>query len=258
MTAGSLRRVDPTTVILCGGKGTRAWPATAELPKPMLTLGEHPVLRHVMEIYARQGHRRFVLAAGYRAEVIVDYAATLPADWAVEVVDTGEQTNTGGRLRRVLDRVDGTFFATYGDGLGNVDLAALLATHTRHGRLATVTVVALPSPYGTLELDRSGRVRNFLEKPVLPDHLINAGFFVFEPAAFDVAAGEDLEREVLPELGAAGELYGHRHPGFWRSMDTHKEVVELSRLAIEEGAPWLDLPAAGALSPAPPASSVRT
>jgi glucose-1-phosphate cytidylyltransferase len=226
------------SLILCGGKGTRAYPHTVELPKPLLEVAGRPVLQHVMEIYARQGHTNFVLAAGYKAEMIEQFAAGLPSSWTVDVVQTGEDTNTGGRVFACRELLGPSFFVTYGDGLGNIDLEQLLAFHTRHGGAATMTTVPLPSPYGTVDFDDSQRVLNFREKPKLRDHFINAGFFVFEHRAFDQWAGEDLERDVLPALGSAGELYAWVHEGFWKSMDTYKDALELSALAEGTTPPW--------------------
>ncbi len=234
------------TVILCGGKGTRAYPHTIEVPKPLLEVAGRPVLAHLMEIFAGQGFRDFVLAAGYKLGSIEAFAAGLPADWRVEVVDTGEDTNTGGRVRRCADRLDDTFFLTYADGLGNVDLAALAAFHRSHPGAASLTTVPLPSQYGTLGLAGDGRVQAFKEKPRLPDHPINAGFFVLDQRAFDLwpDPGEDLERDVLPALGAAGELFAFTHLGFWKSMDTYKDAVELGSLCAESAGPWLATPGA--------------
>jgi len=234
------------TVILCGGKGTRAYPHTVDVPKPLLEVARRPVLRHVMELYAAQGHTRFVLAAGYKAESIEEFASTLPTDWNVDVVDTGIETNTGERVRRCRERVGDPFFATYADGLANVDLAALESFHRAHAGVATLTTVPLPSPYGTIEFDGDGRISRFREKPRLGDYAINGGFFVFDQAVFESWEGEDLERDVLPALGAAGLLYALRHEGFWKSMDTYKDALELSALASEGSAPWL--------SPATPVS----
>lgn len=253
-----------TAVVLCGGRGTRAWPATAEVPKPMLEVGGRPVLRHVLDIYAAQGVTDFVLAAGYKQEVIRTYATTLPGQWRIDVLDTGLDADTGERLLACLDRVGETFLATYGDGLGDVDLGALLAQHGRTGAGGTVTVVPLPSPYGTLVLDGRGQVREFREKPRLPDHPINAGYFAFQRDALEQVrgAGTSLERDLLPALGAQGRLFAYRHDGFWRSMDTHKDVLELDQLAAQEGAPWLSTskrsPDGGCSSPAPPGSSALT
>jgi glucose-1-phosphate cytidylyltransferase len=226
------------TVILCGGKGTRAYPHTVELPKPLLDVAGKPILEHVMAIYARQGFADFVLAAGYKSELIEEFALSTAPEWKVEVVDTGEDANTGERLRRIRDRVHGTFFATYGDGLGDVDLESLLAFHRSHGGLATMTTVALPSQYGTIEFDDRRRVQRFREKPRLPDHFINAGFFVFDEPAFEQWHGEDLERDVLPALAAAGALYAYPHDGFWKSMDTYKDALDLTALCEEGAEPW--------------------
>lgn len=226
------------TLILCGGKGTRAYPHTLEVPKPLLEVGGRPVLLHVMEIYACQGFTDFVLAAGYRKELLDRFAGTLPGEWKVDVLDTGEDTNTGGRVQRARDHLGDTFFVTYADGLGDVDLSGLLDFHQAHRGMATMTTVPLPSQYGTIEFDGDGRVARFQEKPRLPDHFINAGFFVFDHAVFDDWAGDDLERDVLPALGARSELYAFTHHGFWKSMDTYKDALELSALCTEGDGPW--------------------
>lgn len=246
-------------LVLCGGRGTRAYPLTADVPKPLLPVGPHPVLRHVLEVFARQGHTRFVLAAGFRADAVQEYAATLPPAWRVDVVDTGEETGTGERIRRCRDLLGARFFATYGDGVGNVDIAALHARHVEAGGRATVTAVPLRSQYGTLDLDGDDRVVDFREKPVLPDHWVNAGFLVLEDAVFADWPGDDLERDVLPHLSRARELYVYRHAGAWMSVDTHKDLLEMRRLAQEgDAAPWLRLPVHASSSPEPPASSGRT
>jgi len=225
------------TLILCGGKGTRAYPHTVEVPKPLLEVAGRPVLRHVMELYADQGFTEFVLAAGFKCELIREFAATLP-DWDVDVVDTGEDTNTGGRVFRCRDRLSDPFFATYADGLADIDLGQLLQFHRGHAGAATLTTVPLPSQYGTIEFDRGGQVHRFVEKPLLADRWINGGFFVFDQQAFDHWAGEDLERDVLPALGMAGALYAYEHSGFWKSMDTYKDALDLTRLAGDAGPPW--------------------
>jgi glucose-1-phosphate cytidylyltransferase len=225
------------TAILCGGKGTRAYPKTVEMPKPLLDVAGEPILRHVMGIFAAQGHTDFVLAAGFMAEMIDDFATTLPAEWDVEVVDTGLETNTGERLAKCRDRLGERFFATYGDGLADIDLAALLAFHGEHGGAATVTTVPLRSQFGTLELGTGGRVEKFKEKPILEDHWINGGFFVFDERAFDQWKGDDLERDVLPELAGQGELFAYRHRGFWKSMDTYKDALELTALCRDGEGP---------------------
>lgn len=230
------------TVILCGGKGTRAYPQTVSVPKPLLEVDGKPVVNHVMEIYAKHGFKDFVLATGYKHEAVVEFAAGLHNDWTVDVIDTGEETNTGGRVRKIADHVGDTFFVTYSDGLGDVDLQATLDHHNAHPGFATMTTVPLPSQYGTVEFNDDGQVQRFREKPKLPDHYINGGFFVFDRRCFDAwpADGEDLERDVLPSFGAAGELYVYKHTGFWKSMDTYKDALELTALCAEGKPPWMD------------------
>jgi glucose-1-phosphate cytidylyltransferase len=230
---------DLRTVILCGGKGTRAYPHTETVPKPLLEVAGIPVLRHVMEIYAGQGLTSFVLAAGYKAEMVQEFARRLPRTWSVDVVDTGEDTNTGARVRACRGRLGDPFLATYGDGLGDVDLAALVEFHRIHPGCATLTTVPLRSQYGTVDCTEAGRVRSFLEKPVLEGHWINAGYFVFDQAAFAHGAWDDLERDALPALGEAGRLYAFRHLRFWRSLDTYKDALELTALCGEGMPPWM-------------------
>lgn len=226
------------TLILCGGKGTRAYPRTLEVPKPLMEVGGRPILAHVMEIYARQGFSDFVLAAGIMVDQIDAFAAQLPSEWHVQVVDTGPDTNTGGRVAACAHLMGETYFVTYADGLGDVDLAALASFHVSHGGSATITTVPLPSQYGTVQCDGTERVTHFLEKPRLPDHWINAGFFVLDAQASAWFEGDDLEREVMPALAAAGELYAYRHAGFWRSMDTYKDALELTALCDGGSPPW--------------------
>ena len=227
------------TVILCGGKGTRAYPYTQEVPKPLLHVDGRPILEHVLGIYAAQGFTDFVLAVGHLGDKVAEFAATLPDSWQVDVVDTGDDTNTGGRVHGCRHLLDEPFMVTYADGVGDVDLHALVDFHHGHDGAATLTTVPLPSQYGTLDIDESGAVRRFLEKPRLPDHRINAGFFCFDPRVFDRWEGEDLEREVLPALVAAGELRAFPHDGFWMSMDTYKDGLELTALCETGKPPWL-------------------
>ena len=196
-----------------------------------------------MEIYADQGFADFVLAAGYKAELIWKFSQGLPDAWRVDVVDTGEETDTGDRVVKVREQLGDPFFLTYADGLGDVDLHDLLAFHRTHGGMATVTAVPLPSPYGTFDLDGRDRVRGFREKPKLNDHLINAGFFVMDARVFEMWGGADLERDVLPALAEAGELYAFRHRGFWKSMDTQKDANDLTALCAVGSGPWVRPPA---------------
>ncbi|WP_436793932.1 sugar phosphate nucleotidyltransferase [Actinospongicola halichondriae] len=231
------------TVILCGGKGTRAYPHTEVVPKPLLEVDGTPILGHLLGIYAAQGFTDFILSAGYLADRVEEFARTLPKTWQVEVVDTGEESNTADRITGVRHLLDDVFMANYSDGLGNVDIETLVAFHKGHPGAATLTTVPLPSQYGTIESDRYDRVVEFREKPKLPDHRINGGYFVMDRRVLDLFDGPDLERDVLPTVGAAGELYSFRHQGFWKSMDTYKDAQELTALA-HDGAPWNDTPGA--------------
>ena len=229
------------TVILCGGKGTRAYPQTVSVPKPLLEVNGQPVVQHVMELYAAHGFTDFVLATGYKHDAVVEFADSLTTGWTVDVIDTGEETNTGGRVRKIADHVGDTFFVTYSDGLGDVDLEGTLTHHHAHGGYATMTTVPLPSQYGTVVFDGSGKVEGFREKPKLPDHYINAGFFVFDKRCFDTwpDPGEELERDVLPAFAAEGELFVYKHTGFWKSMDTYKDALELTALCADGDPPWM-------------------
>lgn len=229
---------DMKAVILCGGKGTRSYPFTEYFPKPMMPIAGTPILVHLMRLYAEQGVTRFVLAAGHRKEVLFDYFVDKFSQWDVRILDTGDESDTGERIRRCAPFVGERFFATYGDGLGDIDLGALEGFHRAHGALATLTSVPLRSQYGTVACDGLGRIEHFREKPVLRDHWINAGFMIFERAVFDRWYGTSLEAEVLPCLAAEGQLYAYRHEGFWKSMDTSKDQMDLERLLVSGTAPW--------------------
>ncbi len=226
-------------VILAGGSGTRAYPYTEYLPKPMMPVGGKPVLLRVMEIYARQGVTDFVISVGYRKEVILDYFENRSLGWNVTIVDTGAATDTGGRIFNCRHLLDGTFMATYADGLSDVPLDDLLAFHRASKVLGTITCVPLRSQYGTVTSGAGGRITEFKEKPVLPDHWINAGFFVMEPAIFEHWQGENLERDVFPALLPGGHLAAYRHDGFFKSMDTYKDQQEIEAMFAAGSVPWL-------------------
>lgn len=226
-------------VILCGGKGTRSYPFTEYFPKVMMPVNGTPIIVHLMKLYASQGFTDFTLAGGHRIEMLYDYFSGRFQDWNVRIVDTGEDGDTGDRILRCADLVGERFFATYGDGLGNVDLQALLDSHQRSGGLATLTTVPLRSQYGLVVFDESGKVQRFEEKPLVRDYWINAGFFVFEKRALEHWTGHNLEQEVLPEFARKGLLHVNRHTGFWKSMDTSKDQQELEALTVGGQLPWM-------------------
>jgi glucose-1-phosphate cytidylyltransferase len=229
------------TVILAGGLGTRLGEDTALRPKPMVEIGGRPMLWHIMSLYAGYGYREFVVAAGYKGEVIRQYFDTASADWTVDVADTGGETLTGGRLKRLRDLVaDGTFMVTYGDGLSNINISDLVAFHRSHGKLATVSAVHPPARFGEMELDGSC-VAKFSEKPQTRVGWINGGFFVFEPGVLDFIEGDDssLEKDALEQLAAHGNLMAFKHDGFWQPMDTLREKLSLQELWDSGKAPWV-------------------
>lgn len=217
-------------VILCGGKGTRAYPQTMEIPKALMRVDGIPIIEHVIRIYAAQGYSEFILSCGYLMQQIVDYfdQARLPVQ--VQCVDTGEDADTGDRIWRLRKLLKREFHATYCDGLGDLDLAALTKAHRASRAEATVTAVPLRSQYGIIQPDGDSRVAGFIEKPVLSEYWINGGFFVFNRKVFKAWRGNNLERDVLPRLAELGMLHMHRHHGFWRSMDTYKDQQELNAL----------------------------
>jgi glucose-1-phosphate cytidylyltransferase len=248
--------------ILAGGLGTRLAEETQARPKPMVEIGGQPILWHICKHFAHHGHEEFVIALGYKGEVVKQYfmeyhalrgdmtvnlgtgQVDRPEDggerWRVHLVDTGADTQTGGRIRRLHRTLgDETFFATYGDGVSDVDLDALLAFHRSHGRLATLTAVRPPARFGGLEFD-GDLVSRFTEKPQTGEGWINGGFFVFEPGVFDYIDGDRayLEADTLPRLAAAGQLAAYRHEGFWQCMDTLREKRLLESLLSEGTAPW--------------------
>ena len=228
-------------LILCGGKGTRSYPFTEYYPKPMMPICGTPILVHLMRIYASQGVTDFILAAGHRKEMLYDYFEGRFQQWNIKIIDTGDNADTGERIITCRQYMEDTFYATYGDGLGNVDLSALLKCHREKSGLATVTSVPLRSQYGTVEFDSSRRVERFLEKPLIPDRWINAGFFVFEKEVFNHWSGKNLESDVLPRLALEDRLYTYLHYGFWKSMDTSKDQQELEKLVGDGAPPWVQV-----------------
>jgi glucose-1-phosphate cytidylyltransferase len=211
------------------------------VPKALVEIGGRPIVWHVIGIYAAQGFERFLLATGYLGESIEEFVAAQdwPRDVAVECVETGVDTPTGGRVARLADRLDeGTFCLTYADGVADVDLDAELAFHHAHGGHATVTVVRPHLQWGVAELDGEGRVEGFVEKP-RSEHWINGGFLCLEPAALSYLDKDSvLEREPLEQLAGDGQLHAFRHEGFWDCMDTYKDAVVLNDLWASGRPPW--------------------
>jgi glucose-1-phosphate cytidylyltransferase len=222
---------------------------TEAVPKALVEIGGRPILWHVIQIYAAQGFERFVLATGYMGEAVQEFVAAeaWPDGIAVECVDTGLDTPTGGRITRLVERLGGeTFCATYADGVADVDLGALLDFHRAHGEAATLTVVRPHLQWGVAELGEGDRVAGFVEKP-RSEHWINGGFLCFEPEALAYIGEESvLEREPLQRLAADGRLRAFRHEGFWDCMDTYKDAVLLNDLWAGGKAPWRVWDAAGA------------
>lgn len=249
-------------VILAGGLGTRISEETHLKPKPMVEIGGHPILWHVMKIYSSHGINDFIICAGYRGYVIKEYFANYflhnsdvtfdmtrnqmeihqrrSEPWRVTIVDTGEATMTGGRLRRVKDYIGSeTFCFTYGDGVGNVDITASIAFHKVQGTQATLTGVQPPGRFGAIETD-GNRVRRFQEKPDGDGSYINGGFFVLEPSVIDLVDGDACiwERKPLERLAQAGQLSIYKHNGFWQPMDTLRDKMLLEDLWASKKAAW--------------------
>ena len=251
-------------VILAGGMGTRLSEETQLRPKPMVEIGGKPILWHIMKIYAANGIREFVVALGYKSEMIKEYFLNFYAfnsdisvdlrngrttihdceraeDWTVHLVETGLHTQTGGRLRRLKKWLgdDETFLFTYGDGVADVDVQAAVKYHAAHGKLATVTTVLPPARFGRL-LYEHDRIAEFKEKPHGEEGWINGGFYVLQKAAIDYVDGDEMawEREPIERLTKAGELMGFRHERFWSCMDTLREKNYLEELWSSGKAPW--------------------
>ena len=250
-------------VILAGGLGTRLGEETSTRPKPMVEIGGKPILWHIMKYYTTFGLTDFVICLGYKGYFIKEYfnnyflhTSDVTFDlrdnssrihnssaepWTVTLVDTGESSMTGGRLRRARPHIgDETFCMTYGDGLSDVDVAGLLAFHAAHGKLATVTAVPPPARFGSLVME-GDRVARFEEKPFASQHdVINGGFFVLSPKALDLIEGDDTtwERGPMERLAQDGELMAFRHEGFWQPMDTLRDKVQLEERWAAGDAPW--------------------
>jgi glucose-1-phosphate cytidylyltransferase len=253
---------DMKTVILCGGLGTRLREETEFKPKPMVEVGGRPIIWHIMNVFGHHGYNEFVLALGYKGEVIKEYflnyyyhqsdltvdlgtgeiscaMTNRKRDWKVQLIDTGAASMTGGRLKRLEGQIKETFMLTYGDGLANVDVKKLVEFHRSHGKLATVTAVRPAARFGGISFD-GPRVVEFKEKPQTGEGWINGGFFVMEPGVFKYIKGDETELEAEPLEGLArdGQLMAYRHEGFWQCMDTIRDRDLLEKLWAGGQAPW--------------------
>ncbi len=230
------------TILLAGGLGTRISEETETKPKPMVLIDGKPLLWHLMNIYARQGYRDFVIATGYQGEVIHRWVAELQENWNVKALDTGESTQTGGRIKQCISAFpDNQYLATYGDGLGNVNIHKLLGIHRQGAPIATLTAVRPPARFGYVKID-GVQARHFGEKNQADEGWINGGFFVLQPQVIDFisSAAEPFETGALTRLAKHGKLNAYQHRGFWQPMDTLREKMALEKLATLDPVPWLE------------------
>lgn len=251
-------------VILCGGLGSRLGEETSVRPKPMVTIGGNPILWHIMKIYSAFKLKNFILPLGYKGDVIknyflnyyalnsnlkldlktgtTEYLNTPTLDWSIQLIETGMETMTGGRLFRLKDhlRNQGTFMLTYGDGVADINIQHLLEFHYKQGKIATVTAVRPTARFGVMGFNKQNLVTNFREKQQTDEGWINGGFFIFEPKIFDYLDGDDnvLEGSPLERLAKDGQLAGYHHEGFWQCMDTLRDRQYLENLWDRKEAPW--------------------
>jgi glucose-1-phosphate cytidylyltransferase len=229
-------------ILLAGGLGTRISEETSDKPKPMVKISGKPILWHLMSIFAEQGITEFIVAAGYKSEVIHEWAKTIKEPWSIQSLDTGLDTQTGGRILECMKSVPGErVLATYGDGLGNVNIKSLLDFHEHQGKKATVTAVRPPARFGVLE-SQNGLVTRFGEKNQADSGWINGGFFVLEPdiANYIHSLSEPFESGALPRLVEEKQLVSYHHNGFWQPMDTLREKLDLEKLALLNPPSWLE------------------
>lgn len=226
-------------VILCGGKGVRAFPFTKYLPKPLLPLRGSPIIVQVIKSFVSQGINDFILAAGFGKSNLDDYFEGKDLGAKINIVDTGDDTDTGGRLYACKDLLNGSFIATYADGLSDVPLRCLIDFHNSHEGLMTITAAPMYSQYGVLEIDEEGKIIEMKEKPLIDGLWVNAGFIVFDTEVFNHWEGENLEKEVIPNLIKKGLGFSYRHRGFFKSADSYQDIVDFEELMGDDGSvPW--------------------
>lgn len=252
-------------VLLAGGLGTRISEESHLRPKPMIDIGGKPILWHIMKEYSYYGFNDFIICAGYKQHVIKEWFANyylhnsdltfdfrkdgamevhsnVVEPWKVTIVDTGLNTMTGGRIKRIREYVDNEpFMLTYGDGVSDVNIGELVKFHQSHGKIATMTAVNIGQQFGVIEIDKDGTINRFREKNEGDGQVINAGYMVLEPAIFDYIEGDEtvFEKEPLEKIAAKGELKAYRHPGFWKCMDTKRDKDSLEKMIADKNAPWM-------------------
>ena len=230
-------------IILAGGFGTRLSEETDLIPKPLVKIGGKPILWHIMKQYSAFGYNEFVILLGYKGHMIKEYFANNNENnWDITFLDTGQKTDTGGRIKRAAQHIDNqTFMLTYGDGLADINLIQLLSFHQKHGGLATMTSVQLASRFGILEIDKNDKVIQFKEKPKENEAWINGGFFICEPGILNYIKNDSttFEKDPIATLTEDGELFTYRHKGFWKCMDTLRDKRELDELAKSDSPPWI-------------------
>ena len=249
------------TVILAGGFGTRLSEYTVSIPKPMVKIGDRPIIHHIMDIYSHYGYKDFYLALGYKSEVIknyfmnfsainsdisidlksmkVNYLSKQNSEWLINLINTGDNSMTGGRLKRLEGHLKETFFLTYGDGLSNINIRNLLEFHKSHGKLVTVSAVHPIARFGEISLTNN-EVLSFIEKPNIKDGWINGGFFVIEPGFFNYLDDDNtiLEKEPLERAAKDGQLMAYKHEGFWQCVDTKRDLDSLNDMWKLNNSPW--------------------
>ena len=228
-------------IILAGGFGTRLSEYTNTIPKPMIQVGNKPILHHIMQFYANFGHTDFYVALGYKGEVIKKYFSNIDSDWNINLIDTGTNSMTGGRVKRLQKFIGKeTFMLTYGDGLSDININNLISFHKNHGKMVTISAVRPPARFGALKLQDS-KVVSFKEKSQLTESWINGGFFVMEPDFFEMLSSDEtvLEKEPLEKAAFMKELIAFRHEGFWQCMDHKLDKDLLDEMCSKKEAPWL-------------------
>lgn len=227
-------------ILLAGGFGSRLSEYTDAIPKPMVEIGGKPILWHIMRSYSQYDYNNFIIALGYKGHVIKKYFSNIKENWNIQLIDTGQDSMTGGRVKRLQKLIGNeTCMLTYGDGLSNIDLNKLLTFHKKHGKLVTVSAVRPPARFGAIQMN-GDRVTSFKEKTNLNEGWINGGFFVIEPNFFNFIKDDDtyLEKEPLETAANKGELFAYKHEGFWQCMDTKRDKDNLEKIC-SNGAPWL-------------------